>query len=434
MTKHNLSSKLTQIQMTLGLLTIQLFVLILLYSQDSITLIPTFILGILLVLSNLLMITIQNKQKINQINTVKILSESNDLADQTQSILKQGLDQQSAKYIVEIVKNISNAPAVSITDKENVLSFIGEGCDMHPVGYPIRTQATLDSIQDGKLRIIENKVDFSCKLESCKCPLETAIIVPLKNQSETIGCLKLYGIKKASIKDHDVKLAIGIGKILSRQIELANIEMTKQLIVEARLEALEAQINPHFLFNALNAINMYIIKDSEIARDLILKLSSTLRYTLGKQGKLITVKEELDHIEDFLAIENARYENKLELICNVDKDTLDCKLPILAIHPLVNNAVTHGILPTGQKGKVTLSVSKDDRHLHILVKDDGIGIKAIDLPHIYEINFGQGCGIGIPNVDGRLKLMYGDEYGLRIDSTENQGTVASFSIPLISTH
>ena len=351
------------------------------------------------------------------------------LVEDTIPHLKHGLDANNAKYIVEIMMHISNAPAVAITDQENVLAFIGEGCTMHPVGQPIRTQATLDTIKDGQLRIIENKSDFNCKLMNCKCPLETAIIVPIFDDGTTIGCLKLYGIQKGFVNEGNINLATGMGKLLSRQIKLARIEHNKHLVIQAKLDALQAQVNPHFLFNTLNTINMYILQDPHFARKLVLKLSSTLRYLLGKNGHFITIKEEIEHIKDFIIIENARYRDKVHIQFDIDDDIMDHKVPIFSIQPIVHNAVIHGILPSPEDGMIDVAIHKVEDRIEVLVKDNGIGMNKNTLDRIFEPNFGKGCGIGIGNVDERLRLFYGEGSGLKIQSEASYGTDVSFVIP-----
>lgn len=363
-------------------------------------------------------------------NKYEVIENTISMADKTLPYFQQGLNKDTAYVIAQIVKNISNVPAVAITDREKVLSFIGTGCEKHPIGYPIRTKATKDVIKSGEMKLINDKKEFNCTIENCDCPLESVVIVPLFNKEEVIGCLKFYETSKGKISKEIINLASGIGKLLTMQIELADLDKQTQLATRAKLDALQAQVNPHFLFNALNTIKMYINKNPEYARKLIVRLSTLLRYLLGNNGRFITIGEEISYIEDYAVIENARFKDKLEIVFNIDEDTEDTKIPVFTIQPLVQNAIIHGILPKEEGGKVTISTQKVHDEILISVTDTGMGIKKEELNKIYEYGFGSGCGVGIPNVHDRLKILYGEEYGLKIESEYNVGTKACFKIPL----
>jgi len=363
-------------------------------------------------------------------NNYQVLDNSINIANETLPYFRIGLNAETAIIIVNIIKNIAGVPAVAITDRENTLAFVGVGCEKHPVGCPIRTQATIDAIQSAELKIIEKKEDFNCKIKDCKCPLESAIIVPLFNKNEVIGTIKLYDTKKGNISDDLIKISIGIGKLLSMQIELADLDRQAKLVTEAKLDALQAQINPHFLFNSLNTINMYINNDPAYARKLIIKLSTLLRYLLGNYGRFITLNEELSYIEDYVSIEKARFKDKLKIEYDIDKNLRKIKIPVFIIQPIVQNAIIHGIIPCEQEGMVKISVQKEDDNVLILVEDNGIGIKEEDIKNIFIPGFGKGCGVGIPNVHERLKILYGDDYGLKVESKFETGTKIFIKIPL----
>jgi len=352
------------------------------------------------------------------------------LAEITMPYLREGLDSESAMTIVKIIRNISNIPAVGITDKKNVLAFIGEGCEHHPAGYPIRTQATLDAIIDGQLHIIKNKNEFNCKVKDCVCPLDSAIIVPLFNKIEVIGCLKFYYLDKSEMSEEQIRLAVGMGKLLTMQLELADFERQRQLTTEAKLDALQAQVNPHFLFNALNTVNMYINKDPVFARKLMVKLSTLLRYLMNEKRRLIPLYKEIQYVKNYVTIENARFQNKIEVRFNIDPRFDKIEIPVLSIQPLVHNSIIHGILPQNRRGVIDVSVIKLNESVQISVADNGIGISGSDLQNIFNPGFGTGCGIGISNVDERMRLLYGDRYGIQVRSQLGAGTTVILKIPI----
>jgi two-component system LytT family sensor kinase len=364
------------------------------------------------------------------INEYATLEDAIRIADKAIPLFYQGLNEETAYNIATTVKSMTNAPSVAITDKKKVLAFIGEGCEKHPVGYPIKTKATLDAIESGEIKIIRSKEEFNCTVNDCNCPLESAIIVPLSNKNEVIGSLKIYETSKGKIKEDKIRLASGMGKLLNMQIELAELDRQKQLATSAKLDALQAQINPHFLFNALNTVNMYITKDPKFARKLVVKLSLLLRYMLKNTGRFITLKEEISHIENYIALENARFQDKIEVVYDIDNNLSKLKIPILSIQPLVQNSILHGLLPKDGKGKVTISVHKVDDKVLISIIDNGVGIKQNDMEKVFTAGYGKGCGVGVSNVNERLKILYGEAYGLEIRSRFKTGTKAYFSVPV----
>ncbi len=351
------------------------------------------------------------------------------LTDQARSSLSEGLTEESALYIAQIVKEISAVAAVAITDTEKVLAFIGEGCENHPVGKPIVTSATKTAIKQGESMIVSSKEGFNCLDKKCQCPLESAIIMPIIKRGEVVGTLKLYETVDGGLPDYINRLAAGLAQIISTQLEMVDLERQAQLTTEAQLDALQAQVNPHFLFNALNTVNMYILKDPEYARFLLVRLSTLLRYLLGNSGRFISLREEIKYIDNYVVIEEARFIGKIRVLFDIDPAAKDCNIPVFTIQPLVNNAILHGVLPMEGSGVVKISAHRVADEVIIAVDDNGVGISEEDIVKIYEPRYGTGCGVGISNVNERLKILYGTDYGLRIENLEPQGTKAWFKVP-----
>ncbi len=380
---------------------------------------------------SILIIKIPAKQKLNQTQSnYESLKNTMLIANKTLPHLRHGLNEETAKIIANIIKTISDVPAVAITDTTKVLAFIGTGCEHHPPGNPIVTQATMDAIKTGKTKIIKSKNEFNCHVKNCICPLESAIIVPLFYKDKVIGTLKLYHTEKGKISNDTVRLATGLANLLNVQIQLSELERQAKLVTEAKLDALQAQINPHFLFNTLNTINMYINKNPEYARKLVIELSSLLRYMLNNNNRYITLEEELNYVKTYILIEKARFGDKLSVILDIDENLKHIMIPVLTIQPLVQNSILHGIIPKSNEGLVKISAKKIYDEIIISVTDNGIGIKKENLHHVFLPGYGTGCGVGIPNVNERLKLLYGDRYGLNIESVYDQGTKAWFKIPI----
>lgn len=360
----------------------------------------------------------------------RIFTPAMEIANKALPFLRTGLNEVTAGKVAEIIMEISGVSAVGITDTENVLAYIGTGCEHHPPGKPIVTQATLDVIKSGKLKIVKYKSEFQCTKKDCVCPLESAVIAPLTYKGKIAGTVKLYQTQKGYVPDSLVKLAQGMAELLSMQIELAEIDYQSHLAVEAKLDALQAQINPHFLFNTLNTIGVLIRTNPGLARSLIYRFASYFRYSLKENGRFVTINEELKFIQNYLILEKARFREKLHIIQSVDSGLLDKIIPILSIQPLIENAIRHGITPKEGSGIVRISVRKlsgDD--FEISIADDGVGISPERLPRVLEPGFGTGSGVGMSNVNERLKMIYGEDYGLKIRSTPGIGTDVTFIIP-----
>ena len=366
--------------------------------------------------------------------TVKVDDQNIDytlkIANETLPYLRRGLTEETANKTAEIILKISDVSAVAITDRERVLAYVGAGCERHQAGRLILTQSTKQVISTGELKILENKKNINCPVKDCDCPLESAVIAPLRMKGEVAGCVKLYQTKHGKIPPQVVKLAVGIAQLLGVQMELAELDRQAQLVTRAELAALHAQINPHFLFNTLNTIIMFSRTNPETARQLLIRLATFFRQSLKKHGYYNTLREEIEYINTYLVLEKARFREKLRIQRDIDKELLEYKIPVLTIQPLVENAVKHGITPKMDQGTVTISVEKHEGELLITVKDDGVGITKENLKNVLIPGFGKGNGVGISNVHERLKSLYGDDHGVTIVSEVNKGTTVSVRIPL----
>jgi len=211
------------------------------------------------------------------------------------------------------------------------------------------------------------------------------------------------------------------------RIERKLVEQEKALL-QARMDALISQINPHFLFNTLNTISSLIRFDPDMARTVLLKLSNILRRRLKAQVHFAPLQQELDFIDDYLDIEVVRFgRDKLQIRKEIDPQTLDMVVPSMILQPLVENALRHGIAPKIEGGAITLRAKRGNGRLIVEVIDDGVGISEQRQTEVY------GSGIGISNVRERLKVVYGQDFSLKIDSRPGQGTAIRFEIPELFT-
>ncbi len=330
---------------------------------------------------------------------------------------------ESLKRVCEILKDSFEADAAAITDTKYILAHVGEGEDHHIEGSEILTRATDEVIKNRKILILNSPESIECKKDNC--PIKSAIVVPLKDKDQIIGTLKIYYKHENGVTYRDKTLAQGLSQIISTQLELSKIESLKSMANKAEIKALQAQINPHFLFNALHTIASFVRIDPNKARNLIIDLSTYLRHNIEKGEELVSIEDELQQVKAYVKIAQARYGDKLKVIYDVDKD-IDIKIPSLIIQPLVENSIKHGILNGDGTGFVKISINKDlkSNSIKIIIEDDGIGIDDEVIGNVY--NERMKCNkIGLANVHNRLKLVYGK--GLEIEKL-NKGTKISFNI------
>jgi signal transduction histidine kinase len=196
----------------------------------------------------------------------------------------------------------------------------------------------------------------------------------------------------------------------------------RALAAEAELKALKAQLNPHFLFNTLNTIAQLIHSDSDKAEDTVERLAEMLRHVLNGSGReWVPLSECLSFLDNYLEVERARFGQRLRIRRQIDPEALDVPVPSLLLQPLVENAVRHG---SGADGSIDLGlrVDLDGDEVEITIMDQGAG-----MPRDHEVQ--KGLGYGLPNVKERLRLTYGEKYGLAIRDNEPNGTVVTVRIP-----
>ena len=202
------------------------------------------------------------------------------------------------------------------------------------------------------------------------------------------------------------------------------LEEKERSLIQARMDSLISQINPHFLFNTLNTVSSLIRLDPDTARKVLIKLSNILRRRLKTQTHFAPLRQELDFIADYLDIEVVRFgHEKLRVIEEIDPEALDVIVPTMILQPLVENAIRHGIGPKIEGGTITLRATCRNRRIAIQVSDNGVGIPPDRLPEIYA------SGIGIMNVQERLKVLYGHEFSMKVESEPGKGTTIRFELP-----
>ena len=276
------------------------------------------------------------------------------IADRSVGILSTGFNSENADKIARIIYEETKVGAVAITDQEKILAFVGIGDDHHKPNTPISSQSTLDSMKQNNIIYLDgSEHPYQCSLAQ-DCKLGSALIIPLRAGKEVVGTIKLYEPKRKLFSTANMSMAEGIAQLLSSHILYGDYQQQQTLLAQAEIKLLHAQVNPHFLFNALNTISAITRRDPDKARELIQDLSQFFRSNLKQNINTVTLKEELAHVNSYLSIEKARFTDRLEIKIDIDSELLDIKLPSFTLQPLVENAIKHGISNMLAGGKVSI--------------------------------------------------------------------------------
>ena len=225
-------------------------------------------------------------------------------------------------------------------------------------------------------------------------------------------------------------MAIGIELKIFNSVRIQiKLEEQERLLLHARMEALQNQINPHFLFNTLNSISSLVRFDPDMAREMISKLATILRRLLSSGEAFAPLREEFEFIDNYLDIEVVRFgRDKLRVVKEFDPASLDVVVPSMLLQPLVENSIKHGLGPKVEGGSIFLRSRVNDSRLIIEVEDDGVGMGGAQLE---ESSSWAGMGIGMANISERLQVLYGDTARMTIDSHEGKGTLIRIRLPLV---
>jgi two-component system, LytTR family, sensor kinase len=237
-----------------------------------------------------------------------------------------------------------------------------------------------------------------------------------------------------------IKVLIYAASVMTIGIELKiwnsvrtqiKLEEQERLLLQARMEALQNQINPHFLFNTLNSVSSLVRFDPDTARDMIIKLANILRRLLHSSDAFVPLNEEVEFIDNYLDIEVVRFgPDKLRVVKELDPRSLDIMVPSMLLQPLVENSVKHGLSSRIEGGSIHLRSRLAGPKLIIEVEDNGVGMGAANL--LEKPSGLGGTGIGMANVAERLKVLYGDTARMTIDSHEGKGTLVRLRLPILS--
>ena len=226
----------------------------------------------------------------------------------------------------------------------------------------------------------------------------------------------------------DIRLADGLAHLLSVQIQLAEGDNQKKMREKAEFKALQAQINPHFLYNTLNTIMSFCRTNPETARVLLVHLATLMQRCFDNRTEFISLKNEMDGIVAYLEIAKVRFGSRLSVDIDIDPALGEAQIPPLTLQPLVENALEHGLFPKVSDCRLSITGQLTDRGITLRIKDNGVGIPAEKLNGLMT----ESERIGLKNVSQRLRSLYGEKYGLSLLSQPGGGTQAVIQIPFES--
>lgn len=354
-------------------------------------------------------------EKFSRVFSAKALT----IANRTLGIMTQGFTPEASRKIAHIVQEETGVGAVAITDTDKILAFIGTGEDHHKPGTPITSAITLQAIAQNKVLFADgNRRPYRCSI-SPQCQLGSVLVIPLQGDQGVIGTIKLYEPKKRLFLKINHTLGEGIANLLSQQLLSGRLEQQQRLLVQSELKLVQAQINPHFLFNTLNTISAITRRDPERARQLLLHLSLFFRKNLKRQSGLTTLREEQEHCQSYLEIEQARFGERLTVINEIPPHLADMQLPSFTLQPLIENAIKHGICSLLEQGRIRLFAEEGPEGVTLCVEDNAGAWQPGP----------QGDGLGMSIVDRRLKSAFGERFGIQVQCEPEQWTRVSFTLP-----
>ncbi|CAN5266776.1 histidine kinase [soil metagenome] len=332
--------------------------------------------------------------------------------------LRSGLTATSAARSARYLREMLGAPAIAITNGDGLLHWEGPG-DHH---VPRLVEAAEGAMGSGRPTVVPAG-DLVCG--DPDCPVRGAVVVPLGADERVSGTL--IAVARREPSPGLLRATVETARWVSTQLELAELDRSRARLAQAEVRALRAQISPHFIYNAPTAIASFVRTDPERARELLLEFAEFTRYSFRSHGEFTTLAEELHNIERYLTLERSRFGERLQVRLQVAPEVLPVAVPFLALQPLVENAVRHGLAGKTGVGTITIVASDAGAECHISIDDDGVGM---DPGRLLRTDDGADRDhVGLGNVDDRLRSVFGDDYGLVVETAPGAGTKVSLRIP-----
>ncbi|SFD68533.1 two-component system, LytT family, sensor histidine kinase LytS [Lentibacillus persicus] len=403
-------------------------------SEEMITIVNTI--GLPLVLSNSIsiaiftaMVGIVLKEQENE--AALATRQAFTIAEEALPFLrKRNAPREMAAGIADLLYDRLDLAAVAVTDGRKVLAHKGRGADHHQEGDEIITSLSYQALESRQMQVAYSPDQIQCRYKNC--PFEAAIFIPIIDSQEATGLIKFYFEKAQHIGPVERVLAKGLGQLITNQLDTIATEELKKHIRDAELRNLQAQINPHFLFNTLHMIAALFRKDAEKARHITVNLAHYMRFNIGLvKDSLVPLEKEYQHVKAYVEIIQARFSSQMTIHFKAPDDMLQAKIPPSTIQPLVENSIKHGLKNVTSGGEVTVLIEDEGSTIKIAVSDNGAGFPEELLEEAGKTSMTnrQSSGAGLYNVNQRLISLIGESARLHISNLPESGSEVYFTIP-----
>lgn len=330
--------------------------------------------------------------------------------------LRAGLTTAGVGKAARHLRALLGVPALAVTDGSRLLGW--DGADHRHA--PDAVRHAQDVARTGRPAVLDG-----LRCDDPACGIRGAVVAPLVVSDRVVGTLAAYGPTPSAGL---VRAAQEVADWVGSQLALAELDASRTRLAEAELRALRAQISPHFVYNALTTIASYVRTDPERARELLTDFADFTRYSFRRHGDFTTLAEELRSVDQYLALERARFGDRLSVTLQIAPEVLPVVVPCLCLQPLVENAVRHGLQAKPGPGQLAILAEDAGGDALITVEDDGVGA---DPEQVRQALAGEpgSDSIGLGNVDARLRQVFGDDYGLVIETAPAAGTRVVMRVP-----
>jgi two-component system LytT family sensor kinase len=337
--------------------------------------------------------------------------------------LRGGLNTISAAAAVTPLKELLGCDAVMLTGEDGgYLGWAGEfthhGQELVNISGEVVRTGTRQAL--GESEISCGRID---------CEIKGAVVVPLVVDGGVVGTLCTLTTRSSTLRLGLAKATTEVARYLSTQLELAELDVSRSRLAEAEVKALRAQISPHFIYNALTTIASLIRTDQEEARELLIEFADFTRYSFRSSGEFTTLADELRNVDRYLTLERARFGDRLQVRLQIAPEVLQVVLPFLVLQPLVENAVRHGLSQKPDGGTISVVAEDSGAECVISVEDDGVGMDPVRLRTEMAGAHETGAHVGLGNVHHRLRSVFGDDYGLVVETERGAGMKVSLRVP-----
>ena len=340
--------------------------------------------------------------------------------------LRTGLNPAGAAKASRQLRSILGCDALAITDTTGVLAWDGAAEELKPALMGLASKVFdgghLAVIPAGELQLLAAGVGGMTLAPEVE---RAVVIAPIKTGTRVVGVVAAF----APAAGAGLVRATGeVADWVATQVELAELDASRTLLMEAEVRALRAQISPHFIYNSLNAIASFINTDPVRARELVVEFADFTRYSFRRHGDFTTLAEELRCIDRYLLLERARFGDRVQVSLRIAPEVLSTVIPFLSLQPLVENAVRHGLEAKEGPGHISITANDSGAFAEVTIEDDGVGMDPDQLRSVLA-GHSDGDHVGLRNVDARLRQVYGDDNGLVIETAPGEGTLITMRVP-----